>query len=110
MREKPLVSRVIADQDIDDVVDHYSDAAGADTASKFVGELTEAKCHISEAPRRGSLRYASTLGAPALRHRKVGRFPYLIFYLDHPDRIEIVRVLHAARDIPVWLSEPDADD
>ncbi len=108
MIEKPLVSRAIADRDVDDVVDQYTDVAGADTASRFVRELAIAKRVIVEAPRRGSPRYADTLGTPNLRHRKLRRFPYLVFYLEFDDRIEIVRVLHAARDIPAWLSEPDS--
>ena len=107
MIEKPLVSRAIADRDVDDAVDYYSDVAGADTASTFVRELAEAKRFIGEAPRRGSPRYAATLGTPNLRHRRIGRFPYLVFYLELDDHIEIVRVLHTARDIPTWLGEPE---
>ena len=110
MIEKPLFSRAIADRDVDEVVDYYSDIAGADTASRFVRQLVEAKRLIDEAPRLGSPRYAATLGTPNLRHRKIGRFPYLVFYVELDDRIDIVRVLHAARDIPAWLSEPDDGD
>lgn len=110
MIQKQLVSRAVADHDIDDAVDHYADVAGADTASQFVRELATAKRLIVESPRLGSPRYAMTVGVPNLRHRKVGRFPYLVFYLEFADRLEIVRVLHAARDIPAWLTEPDIDD
>ena len=109
MIQKPLVSRAIVDRDIDDAVDYYAEAAGADTASRFVSELAKAKRLIVEAPRHGSPRYAETLGTPNLRHRKIRRFPYLVFYIELDDRIDVVRVLHAARDIPAWLSEP-ADD
>lgn len=110
MIEKPLFSRKIADRDVDEAVDHYSDVAGADTAARFVGELANAKRVIVEAPRRGSPRYAETVGASNLRHRKIGRFPYLVFYREFDDRIEIVRVLHAAQDIPTWLSNKEGAD
>jgi plasmid stabilization system protein ParE len=29
----------------------------------------------------------------------------LIFYLERPDHLDVVRVLHAARDVPAALSE-----
>ena len=109
MINKPIVSRAIVDRDIDDAVDYYTDVAGAETAARFVGELTRAKRLIVEAPLHGSPRYAETLSMPNLRHRKIGRFPYLIFYIELDDHIDVVRVLHAVRDIPAWLSEP-ADD
>jgi toxin ParE1/3/4 len=108
--EKPLVSRAVADRDVDDVVDHYTDIAGDDIALRFVRELAAAKRMIVEAPRLGSPRYAEKLSTPNLRHRKVRRFPHLVFYIEFDDRIEIVRVLHAARDIPAWLIQPDGGD
>jgi toxin ParE1/3/4 len=108
--EKPLVSRAIADRDIDDAVDYYTDVAGVETALRFVSELAKTKRRVAEAPRHGSPRYAPTLGTPNLRHRKIGRFPYLVFYIEHDDWIDVVRVLHAARDIPSWLTEPEGGD
>jgi toxin ParE1/3/4 len=34
------------------------------------------------------------------------RFPYLVFYSERSDAIEVWRVLHGRRDIPAWLAEP----
>jgi toxin ParE1/3/4 len=31
------------------------------------------------------------------------RFPYLVFYLERADCIDVWRVLHAQRDIPSWM-------
>ncbi|ADE16404.1 plasmid stabilization system [Nitrosococcus halophilus Nc 4] len=42
--------------------------------------------------------------APGLLSFPVGH--YLVFYLETSDGIEVVRVLHGARDIPAILEEP----
>ncbi|RVH02752.1 type II toxin-antitoxin system RelE/ParE family toxin, partial [Sinorhizobium meliloti] len=34
-------------------------------------------------------------------------YPYLIFYRDQPDHVDVWRVLHAKRDIPQWMQEPN---
>jgi hypothetical protein len=31
------------------------------------------------------------------------RYPYLVFYVERSDHIDIWRVLHGQRDIPAWL-------
>jgi toxin ParE1/3/4 len=46
--------------------------------------------------------------AHGLRSFPVGR--YVIFYLAIPGGVQIVRVLHSARDVAVAFSEPDAGE
>jgi toxin ParE1/3/4 len=46
--------------------------------------------------------------ADGLRSFPVGR--YVIFYLAIPGGVQIVRVLHGARDIEVAFSEPESDE
>ncbi len=46
--------------------------------------------------------------AEGLRSFPVGR--YVIFYLPIPGGVQIVRVLHGARDIEAALTKPDADE
>jgi hypothetical protein len=33
----------------------------------------------------------------------IRRFPYLIFYIEQPDALDVWRVLHGQRDIPAWI-------
>ena len=40
-----------------------------------------------------------------LRSWPVRGFPYLVFYAERGDRIDILRLLHTARDIPESLRE-----
>ena len=44
-----------------------------------------------------------------LRSWPLTRHPYLVFYLERPDHIDVWRVLHGQRDIPAWLLEPDSN-
>ena len=46
--------------------------------------------------------------AEGLRSFPVGR--YVIFYLAIPGGVQIVRVLHGARDIEAAVTKPDADE
>ena len=46
--------------------------------------------------------------AEGLRSFPVGR--YIIFYLLIPGGVQIVRVLHGARDIEAAFTKPDADE
>jgi len=45
---------------------------------------------------------------PGLRFWPLQRYPYLVFYIELADHIDIWRVLHSQRDIPAWLHD-DAD-
>jgi hypothetical protein len=47
---------------------------------------------------------------PGLRHRRLARFPWLVFYVERDDHIDIWRVLDARRDIPTWLDDPDGHE
>lgn len=61
---------------------------------------------IGRRPASGSPRYAHDLSLRGLRSRFVMRYPYLVFYVEREDHIDVWRVLHAMRDIPAWMQEP----
>ena len=101
---KPLVRRQRADADVLEAIDHYLVEA-PHAAAGFVDALEAAYRHIARAPATGSPRYAHALNLPGLRCWRCTRYPYLVFYMEHDDRIDIWRVLHAKRDIPSWLQD-----
>jgi len=72
----------------------------------FIDALEQAYAHIGRHPATGSPRYAHELNLPGLRSWPLTRFPYLIFYVEHPGHLDVWRVLHGQRDIPVWMQEP----
>lgn len=107
MTRKGIVRLKSARADERDAVAYYAAEAGLDLALDFTEALRDAYRFIEEHPGLGSPRYGDLLGLRGLRSRRVGRFPYLVFYIEQPDRIDIWRVLHAQRDIPATLGEAD---
>jgi toxin ParE1/3/4 len=107
---KVVVFRTAASRDVGDAADYYTDTVDTDTAFRFASAIDATIAEISSDAKLGSLRYAEFVSLPGLRNRKLRRFPHAVFYIEYDDHIEVVRVLHSARNIPAWLSEPDADD
>ena len=106
MRAKPVVPREQVHRDVEDAVAHYL-AEGAETAALgFIDALEDAYRHIGRQPATGSPRYAHELNLPGLRSWPLTRYPYLVFYVEHPDQVDVWRVLHGQRDIPTWMQEP----
>lgn len=99
---KLLRRRRLADADIAGAVDYYLLESPA-LALRFVDAVEQAFRHIQRHPGTGSTRYAHELNLPGLRSWPLRRFPYLVFYCESPDAIDIWRVLHGQRDIPAWL-------
>ena len=83
--------------------------ATAAVALAFIDALEDAFRQISEHPVGGSPRDADELSLPGLRACVVKGFPYLVFYVERENDIDVWRVLHAACDIPAWLREPPND-
>ena len=96
-----------ARQDVEAAVDWYREEAGEDTALGFVGALEVALGHIARWPGSGSARCSVELGVAALRCWHLERFPYLVFYVERDDHIDVWRVLHGHRDIPAWMRDPE---
>ncbi|WP_380872380.1 plasmid stabilization protein [Sphingomonas sp. DBB INV C78] len=105
MTAKPVIPRALAARDVDEAADYYADEAGGDVALRFIDALEQAYRLISARPATGSPRYAHELDLPGLRSRQLAGFPYLVFYLERQDHIDVWRVLHAQRDIPSWMTE-----
>jgi len=103
MNVKPVRPRAAARQDVLDAIDFYLAEASERVALDFVDALESAYRHIGRAPSTGSSRPAHELNLPGLRAWPLGRFPYLVFYFEHADRIDVWRLLHTARDIPAWM-------
>ena len=107
MRAKPVVPREQAKQDVEDAVACYLGEDAESAALGFIDALEKAYAHIGRHPSTGSPRYAHELNLPGLRSWPLARYPYLVFYVERPDHIDVWRVLHGQRDIPAWMQEPE---
>jgi toxin ParE1/3/4 len=104
---KPLIAREKALWDIESAVDYYHGEAGERVALQFVDSLEQVYQLISNHPASGSPRYAYELNLPGLRCSQFSHFPYLVFYIERTDHVDVWRILHAQRDIPTWMQQPE---
>ena len=68
-------------------------------------ELEAAFAGLGQSPKVGSPRYGHVL--PGLRFWILRLHPYLIFHVKRARFIDLMRVLHLARDLPAALREAD---
>lgn len=100
---KRIVLRAVARRDVEAAVDHYQHEAGETVALGFVDAFERACSFIGDQPGAGSPLYAHELDLAGVRHWRVGSFPFLIFYIERPDHIDVWRILHGRRDIPASM-------
>jgi toxin ParE1/3/4 len=101
-----ITRRPQAEADLTDQCIYDLAAGGAELAERFLTAVEAATQRLLETPGIGvkrSFRHPSLQG---LRMHPVRGFErHLFFYHERDDGIEIVRVLHGARDIPSAMDE-----
>ncbi len=103
MKAKRVLRRAISDRDLATAVEHDVRESGNDVALRFIDAVERAYARIGRQPGVGSPRYAHELSIAELRSWPIRRFPYVVFYVERSDRVDIWRLLHAHRDIPKWM-------
>ena len=87
-----LVLRPAAVTDLTEAHAHYHGLADG-LGDRFVAALDELFARLTEFPRSAPL----VAGYRDVRRAVVRGFPYVVFYRHQPDRIDVLRILHAAR-------------
>ena len=108
MTAKSVIPRKQAVRDVEEILDYYLAEGSEQAATGFIDALERAYAHIGEHPATGSLRYAFELDLPGLRSWPLARYPYLVFYVEREEHIDVWRVLHGKRDVPRWMRAPQA--
>jgi len=103
----PSCHSLKAQEDVIGAITYYLEQDAPDAAEGFISTLEKSIGHIRRYPASGSPRYASELGLPDLRFWQIKRYPYLVFYVECDDHIDVWRILHSQRDIPARLREPE---
>ncbi|MGA0601794.1 type II toxin-antitoxin system RelE/ParE family toxin [Caulobacter sp. KR2-114] len=106
MSLKPVIPRERARRDMEDAADRYGSEAGEAVALGFIRALQSALQFIARRPQVRSPGWAHELDLPGLRAKRVGRYPYLIFYVEREDHVDVWRVLHERRDIAGQVRRP----
>ena len=98
--------RPVAVIDLIEIGDYLAQAASLATSDRFLDAVEATSQQIARMPGVGT-RYETA--DPLLTEIRVcpisGFRNYLLFYRVHPDRIEILRILHGAQDIPSILRD-----
>ncbi len=95
-----------ADRDIDRAADDYAHDANVDVALRFLAAIDEAFLRLCRHPKSGSDVQKVSTRLAGLRFALVPGFEsYLVFHIPSPECIEIVRILHGARDLAPILEE-----
>ena len=50
------------------------------------------------------MRDAAEIGITGLRFWPLNSFSYLVLYVEREDHVDVLKVLHAQRNIPAWLT------
>ena len=107
MTTQPVVPRAQASADVESAIDYDLAEGATDAALGFIDALEEAYRHLSHNAATGSPRYGQELGLAGLRAWPLSHYPFLVFYLERDDHIDVWRVLHTRRDIPQRMAEFD---
>jgi toxin ParE1/3/4 len=100
-----------ADRDTDLAADFYAREADIDVALQFLAAVDQAYQRLVEHPHIGTSVKAFEPRLADLRFWLVPGFEsYLVFYVPSPGVVEVVRVLHGARDLPRLLEVGTLDD
>ncbi|MEO7392079.1 MAG: type II toxin-antitoxin system RelE/ParE family toxin [Ramlibacter sp.] len=99
---KPAIRSASAKADIEAALEFYI-AEAPHVADGFITALEKAAAQIERQPGIGSPRYGQELSIPGLRHWRLNRFPYALFYIEHDDHLDFIRLVHMSRDIPASL-------
>lgn len=87
-----------AERDIDEAMTWY-DQQQVGVSWEFHNELLDIFRKICEHPEHGSL-----VGSTQFRYRNVHRFPYVVYYDNTTDSIDILAVAHGSRKPEYWRS------
>jgi toxin ParE1/3/4 len=91
-----------------DLIGYYAylgEQAGEATADRFLAAVDRILGLIAQSPEIGAPHATDNPQLNGLRSFRVSKFKHhIIFYVPHDDRIELVRVLHGARDVATILN------
>lgn len=98
-----------ADRDLEEQA-AYIGRDSLEAAVRFTDAAKAALMRLAEMPRMGSVRETRNPNLKGLRTWRIPGFErHLVFYRITDEGIEVVRVLHGARDIPRILEEDSGE-
>lgn len=96
---REVTYRLRAEEDIEEIVGWLANEAGPKVAGDFVDALEDVQERIATFPQIGSTRFAYLTKPLDVRVHALTGFPYLVFYFVEQDAVNVLRVLHRAREV-----------
>jgi toxin ParE1/3/4 len=93
----PVVLRPEAGQDAEEARD-YLDGQQAGLGQAFLARLNEVVGQIGAMPQLYGVVWRN------VRAARLRQFPYVVYYRVHPDRVEVLAVMHGRRQAAAWKS------
>ncbi|MEO6710297.1 MAG: type II toxin-antitoxin system RelE/ParE family toxin [Planctomycetota bacterium] len=101
-----LSIRPEADHDLDQAADFYAREANVDVALRFLAAFDAVCTTLLQHPQSGTIVKVANPRLSGLRFCVVPGFEsHLIFHISAPACVEVVRVLHGARDLARILED-----
>ena len=102
-----ILRRIKAAVDAEEIADYFA-TDSLEAAIRFL-ETTETTIQfLAESPSIGTPFKIDHPDLSNLRTIRVQGFPnHVIFYVEHPNAIEVVRIMHGARDLDTELGSMD---
>ncbi len=96
-----------ANHDLDDLFDYIAQS-NSDAGLRFFDAARKTIAKLAQNPRMGNSYLVSNSRLQGLRKSRIKGFEkYLIFYLISEEILTVVRIIHAARDIPTILEKEE---
>lgn len=90
---------------MEEALSHYLSEGATTAALGMIDALEKAYRPMGRYPATGSPRFAHDLNLPSLRAWQLKRYPYVVFYMEQTDHIDVWLVRHERRDVPAWLQD-----
>ena len=104
-----ITQRPRARLDLLDQFVYFGEQAGVELAERYFAAVDETCLQLLKHPRSGPLYDCRIARLDGLRRVPVKGFEnYLVFYLPNENGIDVIRVLHGARDIDSLFAEEEA--
>jgi toxin ParE1/3/4 len=101
-----IVRRPSADRDLVAIFRHYTLEAGIEVADRFFAQAEATFARLAKMPGMGTRYEPEEPLYAGLRYFPISHFRmYLVFYRSLPEGIEVLRVLHGARDIATIIAD-----
>jgi toxin ParE1/3/4 len=105
----PVTQRPRARLDLLEQFVYFGEQAGVELAERYFAAIDETCLQLVKHPHSGTLYDSGIARLAGMRRVPVKGFAnYLVFYRPHENGIDVIRVLHGARDIDTLFAQEEA--